>query len=52
MTEFRSNWKFKCQAPESLPEVLHILGMTTLADKILAGGTDLILQMKQGIVRP
>jgi aerobic carbon-monoxide dehydrogenase medium subunit len=35
-----------------LPEVLKILETSIPARKILAGGTDLILQMKQGIVRP
>ncbi len=49
---FRSIGKFKYQTPESLPEVLKILETSTLTRKILAGGTDLILQMKQGIVRP
>jgi CO/xanthine dehydrogenase FAD-binding subunit len=52
MTKFRSIGKFKYQAPDSLPEVLKILETSIPAGKILAGGTDLILQMKQGIVRP
>jgi CO/xanthine dehydrogenase FAD-binding subunit len=52
MTRFRSIGKFKYQAPDSLTEVLKILETPDLAGKILAGGTDLILQMKQGIVRP
>ena len=52
MTIVRSIGKFKYQTPKSLPEVLKILETSTLAKKVLAGGTDLILQMKQGIVRP
>jgi CO/xanthine dehydrogenase FAD-binding subunit len=52
MTRFRSIGKFKYQAPDSLPEALKILETPGPAGKILAGGTDLILQMKQGIFRP
>jgi carbon-monoxide dehydrogenase medium subunit len=52
MTKFRSIGKFKYQAPDSLPEVLKYLETSPLTKKILAGGTDLILQMKQGIIRP
>ncbi len=48
----RSIGRFKYQTPGSLPEVLKILETSTLTRKVLAGGTDLILQMKQGIVRP
>jgi CO/xanthine dehydrogenase FAD-binding subunit len=52
MTRFRSIGKFKYQVPDSLTEVLKILETPDPAGKILAGGTDLILQMKRGIVRP
>jgi carbon-monoxide dehydrogenase medium subunit len=52
MTMVRSHGKFKYQTPGSLPEVLKILETSILTRKVLAGGTDLVLQMKQGIVRP
>jgi CO/xanthine dehydrogenase FAD-binding subunit len=52
MTKFRTIGKFKYQAPKSLPEVLKILEAPIPPGKILAGGTDLTLQMKQGIVCP
>ena len=52
MTHIRSIGKFEYKAPDSLPELLKILETETLGGKMLAGGTDLILQMKQGLVRP
>jgi CO/xanthine dehydrogenase FAD-binding subunit len=52
MTGFHSFGKFKYQAPDSLPGVLKILEKKPEAGKILAGGTDLIVQMRQGIVHP
>jgi len=52
MTEFRSIEKFEYRAPDSLPGVLKILEAEKTACKVLAGGTDLILQMKQGLACP
>ena len=52
MTSIRSVGGFEYRAPGSLDETLDILKMSGSAAKILAGGTDLILQMKQGKVRP
>ncbi|OGP51074.1 MAG: hypothetical protein A2Y79_00555 [Deltaproteobacteria bacterium RBG_13_43_22] len=52
MTGLRSIGKFQYRTPNSLTEVLKILEMPTLAGKILSGGTDLILQMKQGLLSP
>jgi carbon-monoxide dehydrogenase medium subunit len=52
MTHVRSIDKFEYRVPDSLPEVLKILERETFAGKVLAGGTDLVLQMKQGLVRP
>jgi len=52
MTEFRSISKFEYQAPDSLSGVLSILQKEKDACKVLAGGTDLILQMKQGLASP
>ncbi len=43
---------FEYRAPKSLDETLDILKMGGSGVKILAGGTDLILQMKQGKVSP
>lgn len=52
MTRFRSIGTFQYRVPNSLSEVLKILETANQAVKILAGGTDLILLMKQRIVRP
>lgn len=52
MTSFRSIGKFQYHAPNSLPEVLKILETKNRTVKVLAGGTDLILLMKQGLVYP
>jgi len=52
MPEFRSISSFDYQAPASLPDVLKILENKPEGCKVLAGGTDLILQMKQGLVSP
>jgi CO/xanthine dehydrogenase FAD-binding subunit len=52
MANIRSIDKFEYRVPDSLPEVLKILERETFAGKVLAGGTDLVLQMKQGLVRP
>ena len=52
MTEFRSIGKFEYKAPESLPGALMILEAENRACKVMAGGTDLILQMKQGLANP
>lgn len=52
MTHIRSIGKFEYTAPDSLPELLKILETDTHGSRMLAGGTDLILQMKQGLVRP
>ncbi len=43
---------FEYRAPDSLDETLSILKANGAGARILAGGTDLILQMKQGQVRP
>jgi len=52
MTSFRSIGKFQYRAPSSLPEVLKILETKEGIVKVLAGGTDLMLLMKQGLVCP
>jgi CO/xanthine dehydrogenase FAD-binding subunit len=52
MTSFRSIGKFQYRDPNSLPEVLKILETRDRTVKVLAGGTDLILLMKQGLVCP
>ena len=52
MTEFRSIGRFEYRAPDSLPGVLKLMEAENTACKVLAGGTDLILQMKQGLVNP
>lgn len=52
MTEFRSINAFEYEQPDSLPEALKILEAKTNDCKLLAGGTDLILQMKQGLAAP
>ncbi len=52
MTHFRSIGKFQYRAPNTLPEVLKILETKDRIVKILAGGTDLMLLMKQGLVCP
>jgi len=52
MTSFRSIGKFQYRAPNSLPEVLKILETKDRTVKVLAGGTDLMLLMKQGLVCP
>jgi aerobic carbon-monoxide dehydrogenase medium subunit len=52
MATIGSIGKFEYRAPSSLPEALKILGKKARAAKALAGGTDLVLQMKQGLVKP
>ncbi len=52
MTSIRSIDRFEYRAPGSLDETLNIIRTNGSSTKILAGGTDLILQMKQGQVRP
>jgi carbon-monoxide dehydrogenase medium subunit len=52
MVHVRSIAEFEYRLPESLAEALELLGPEALAGKVLAGGTDLVLQMKQGLVRP
>jgi len=52
MAYVRSLDKFEYQAPDSLPEVLRILESEAGGGRVLAGGTDLVVQMKQGLVRP
>jgi carbon-monoxide dehydrogenase medium subunit len=44
--------KFEYQAPRSLGEALEILDQCGEKAGVLAGGTDLIVQMKQGLKRP
>lgn len=50
MTGIRSVHRFEYKAPASLDEALNILGASNTDARVLAGGTDLILQMKQGQV--
>ena len=52
MTSIRSISRFEYRAPGSLDETLNILKTNGHGARILAGGTDLILQMKQGQVHP
>jgi len=52
MTSIRSIGRFEYRAPDSLNEALNILKTSSTGTKILAGGTDLIPQMKQEQVRP
>ncbi|UCB43072.1 MAG: xanthine dehydrogenase family protein subunit M [Dehalococcoidales bacterium] len=52
MTSIRSIDRFEYRAPGSLDETLDILKTSGTDAKVLAGGTDLILQMKQGLIRP
>ncbi len=52
MTTVRSIGRFEYRAPVSLDETLNILETGGPGAKILAGGTDLILQMKYGQVSP
>jgi len=44
--------KFEYQAPRTLEEALEILGAHRNKAGILAGGTDLVVQLKQGVKRP
>jgi CO/xanthine dehydrogenase FAD-binding subunit len=43
---------FTYQAAESIGEALQILAQAGPGTKVLAGGTDLLVQMKEGTVRP
>ncbi len=43
---------FEYYAPGSLPEALALLGESKQKSKVLAGGTDLIAQMRAGRVQP
>jgi CO/xanthine dehydrogenase FAD-binding subunit len=52
MTSIRSIGKFEYKKPRSLRETLRILDIKGAGARILAGGTDLILQIKQGQVCP
>ena len=52
MTGISSMGGFEYRAPGSLDETLGILKASGAGARILAGGTDLILQMKQGQARP
>jgi carbon-monoxide dehydrogenase medium subunit len=52
MTSIRSIGGFEYQAPTSLDETLNILQSDGGGTKIMAGGTDLILQIKLGQLRP
>lgn len=44
--------RFEFQAPASLPDAAEILRQTNGAVRILAGGTDLLVGLKQGTIRP
>lgn len=52
MTSICAIRRFEFQAPSSLKDTLDILEKMRGDVKILVGGTDLILQMKQGQLRP
>jgi carbon-monoxide dehydrogenase medium subunit len=52
MNDLRTVNKFEYIAPDSLNETLDLLAGMSPDDKILAGGTDLILQLKQRLWRP
>jgi len=49
MIGIRSLGKFKYSAPDSLSEALQILNTNDGVVKILAGGTDLLVQLKYGL---
>jgi len=51
MPSIRSIHKFEYRAPASLKEALDILN-TQKDTKVLAGGTDLLVQMKYGLCQP
>jgi len=44
--------KFEYWEPDSIPAAIALLERYREGAKILAGGTDLVVQMRQGIVRP
>jgi CO/xanthine dehydrogenase FAD-binding subunit len=48
----RAIGNFEYIKPGTLRETLRLLGTKVADVKILAGGTDLVLQMKQGKVSP
>jgi len=52
MTGFRTREKIEYIQPDSLAETLRILKNRRAGVRILAGGTDLILQVKQGLISP
>ena len=52
MTDIGCIDRFEYRVPLHLDEALDILKTKSDTTKILAGGTDLVLQMKQGQVRP
>ena len=52
MTGISSVGSFEYRVPDSLDETLSILKANGAGARILAGGTDLVLQMKQGQSRP
>ncbi len=52
MTTVQSMPEFRYKIPRSLKETLRLLEKEKAGAKVLAGGTDLVLQMKQGLVIP
>ena len=44
--------EFDYYSPATLPEALHFLKEHGVEAKVMAGGTDLLVQMKQEIVAP
>ena len=52
MTGFRTREKIEYIQPHSLAETLRILKNRRPGVRVLAGGTDLILQVKQGLISP
>ena len=44
--------KFEYWEPDSIPAAIALLERYRERAKILAGGTDLVVQMRQGIMRP
>ena len=52
MGRMRTLSEFEYVAPTSLAEAIDALADRGAGGKILSGGTDLVVQMKQGVVRP
>jgi len=44
--------EFDYLEPETVPEALHLLGKYARRAKVIAGGTDLLVQMKRGNAKP